>query len=145
MIIRAAMYDGITRGNAARIIHDFRPGMSVRFVSHAVVVPRESAVTVTATVSATVEANSAANRSIGIVVPVPLETTCHARLIGGISAGARTIAVAVHHPRLDRLRPPGGGVVSTGAVIGPAVKSGPLDQTGLGDETGGVIEHIGQV
>ena len=117
------MYDGITRGKAARIIHALRPGMSVRLVSHAVVVPSESAVMVTAIVRPTVEANSAASRSIGMVAPVPLERTCHARLIGGMSAGVRTIAVAVHHPLLDRLRGLAGGVVSTGAASGPAVKA----------------------
>jgi hypothetical protein len=95
--------------------------MSVRVVSQAVVVPRVRAVTVTAEVKPTVATNSSNRRPTGNVVPVPFVRTCHPRLIGGISAGSRTIAVAVHHPRLDLLRRPGFGAVSTGAVRGPAV------------------------
>jgi hypothetical protein len=81
----------------------------------------ERAVVVTARVSPKVEANNTNKRSRGNVVPVPFVSTCHPRLIGGISAGSRTIAVAVHHPRLDLMRRPGGGAVSTGAVGGPIV------------------------
>ena len=96
------MYEGMTSGSDATINQNLRPGMLVRAVNHAVVVPMLNEVTVTATVSARVPPKSTNSRLSGIEVPSPPATTCHTNDKGGTRAGSSTTPVAIHHPRLFR-------------------------------------------
>ena len=111
----------MTRGRAATTIHSFRPGRSVRVVTHAVAVPTTSAVIVTAAVNASVAPNREASLPAGIEVLNPDVTTWTVRAIGGSRAGSSTTIAAVHHPGLC-LRPRLVVTVSAcGARTGPAV------------------------
>jgi hypothetical protein len=97
-MVRAATYEGTTKGMETTTIH--RPANRIRvlLVIQAVAVPITSEVAVTAVARTMVDPNSWRSRSAGIITSEGFPATWIRRLTGGISTETTMIPAASHQP-----------------------------------------------